>query len=371
MERPFPIWIRAVLVWLALATIRAWLPEPALAEARERARELSVEHDPRRMCARELRLRPRVGSKRALVLAGARDSHDGEQPLAWEDVPGIGDVRARAIRAWCRAHGVAPDPLSPGSGRGPGRGYPVGVEALPFALRVAWLACLAACGEATRGAGPSPQAELARPAPAPDAALRTRTLALQGGALHALEAGREGMLGLLLHAPRFSAQTWQDLGTLERLAGAGFHALAIDWPGFGATPAWGAEPDPSTLIASVCDELHAERVVLVAPSMSGRFAFAFLAASAPRVAGLVAIAPAGADGYSPGDASPPTLLLWGERDETLPVAQGRALAARLPGARLEVFPGASHPCYLDQPERFHSLLLDSLGSVAGASARGR
>jgi abhydrolase domain-containing protein 14 len=246
------------------------------------------------------------------------------------------------------------------------------VRQLPFALRVAWLACLAACGEATRGAGPLPKAELST-AP-PESALRTRTLALQGGALHALEAGREGVLVLLLHGGRFSARTWEELGTLERLAGAGYHALAIDWPGFGATPAWGAEPDPSALIASVLDELGSARAVLVAPSMSGRFAFEFLGSSPARVAGLVAIAPAGAEVFAPGpgEGLPPILLLWGERDETFPLAQGRALARRLPGARLEVFPGASHPCYLDQPERFHALLLEflpSVASVAGASAR--
>jgi abhydrolase domain-containing protein 14 len=367
MGRPFPLWIRGVLAFLALGTIRGWLPERVPAQARARARELADEHDPRRMCARELRLLPGVGHKLALVLAEARDTHAAEQPLAWEDVPGIGEVRSAAIRAWCRARGIAPDPLSPGSGRSAGRGYPVGVEELPFALRVAWLACLAACGDATRGAGPSPAAE--HPAPAPDAALRTRTLALQGGALHALEAGRGGVLVLLLHGARFSAQTWEELGTLERLAGAGHHALAIDWPGFGATPAWGSEPDPSTLIGSVCDELGAERVVLVAPSMGGRFAFEFLESSAPRVAGLVAVAPAGADRFTPGDRCPPTLLLWGERDETVPLAQGRALAARLPGARLEVLPGASHPCYLDQPERFHALLLEFLGTITGASGR--
>jgi len=385
MERRFPAWIRAVLVLLALGTIRARLPEPAPAAVRARARELRVEHDPRRMCARELRLLPGVGHKLALVLAQARDSHASGQPLAWEDVPGIGAVRAREIRAWCRARGIAPDPLgapfhdgdeaggplpSTDSGRSAGRGYPVDVQDLPLVPRLALLVFLAGCGDATRGAGASPPPD--PPASAPEGALQTRTLALQGGALHALEAGRDGVLVLLLHGARFSARTWQELGTLERLARAGYHALAIDWPGFGATPAWSSEPDPSTLLASLCDELGAERVVLVAPSMSGRFAFEFLETSASRVAALVAIAPAGAEGFDPGGGCPLTLLLWGERDETIPLAQGRALAARLVGARLEVLPGASHPCYLDQPERFHALLLEFLGSVApGAAVLGR
>ena len=34
------------------------------------------------------------------------------------------------------------------------------------------------------------------------------------------------------------------------------------------------------------------------------------------------------------------------------------LAGRLPGARLVVLEGAGHPCYLEEPERFHAELLE-------------
>lgn len=38
----------------------------------------------------------------------------------------------------------------------------------------------------------------------------------------------------------------------------------------------------------------------------------------------------------------PTLLIWGDRDDATPVADGRRLAKLVRGSRLEVFPGAGH-----------------------------
>lgn len=64
---------------------------------------------------------------------------------------------------------------------------------------------------------------------------------------------------LLLHGIRFSSETWQNLGTLHRLAEAGYRAVAIDLPGLGrskeATPAPIGELVPSSFLAAVVDAL--------------------------------------------------------------------------------------------------------------------
>jgi pimeloyl-ACP methyl ester carboxylesterase len=54
----------------------------------------------------------------------------------------------------------------------------------------------------------------------------------------------------------------------------------------------------------------------------------------------------------------PFLLVWGERDPIIPVEHGRAAHRRVPGSRLEVFPGAGHFPHLDDPLRFVRLLTD-------------
>ncbi|MEQ1893809.1 MAG: alpha/beta fold hydrolase [Planctomycetota bacterium] len=354
MGRPTPLWIRAVLAWLILQALGEWLPRPMPAEVRAEAEALRVELDPRRMCLRELRQLPGLGPTLALAVAGARDGHRAPWALFWEHVPGIGPVRARRIRAWLRARGVAPDPLARAVAGAPG--YPVDVDRLSFPVALALVPFLAACREPREGA----------PSAAPAAAVLIQPRALLGGALHALEAGpASGAAVLLLHGARYSARNWQELGTLERLAQAGFHALALDWPGYGATPRWSDEPEASALLARVCDELALTRVVLIGPSLGGGFALEFAAAAPTRVAGLVLVAPAGAASFAPARWDTPTLLLWGDRDEVLAPEIGRALQQRLTGARLELLPGAGHPCYLEQPERFHELLFESLSEFLG------
>ncbi len=52
----------------------------------------------------------------------------------------------------------------------------------------------------------------------------------------------------------------------------------------------------------------------------------------------------------------PTLVLWGANDLVVPVHHGRAAAARLPHARLEVIPDCGHLPQLERPDRFVSAL---------------
>jgi abhydrolase domain-containing protein 14 len=356
MPRPPPAWIVLVFSALVLANLADHLPAPPSAEVLARARELGVERDPRRMSARELRQLPGVGEVLARVLADVRDAHRAPLPLWLEDVPGIGDVRAREIRAWCRARGVEPDPLQAGAG------YPELVRAFAWSLCGCVVALATGCG----GAGSESRA------PAVESPDTVRTVTLRGGTLFALECGPAGApVVLLLHGGRYTARTWAQLGTLAALGRRGYHAVALDWPGHGATPDFGTV-DAGGLLRGVCDDLGAERVALVAASLGGGFALEFLGRYASRVAALCAIAPAGADAFQPGrGAAVPTLLMWGEDDEVLSLERGRALAERLPGARLEVFPGASHACYLDQPDHFHALLLAFLAASLPPAGEGR
>jgi pimeloyl-ACP methyl ester carboxylesterase len=53
----------------------------------------------------------------------------------------------------------------------------------------------------------------------------------------------------------------------------------------------------------------------------------------------------------------PTLLIWGEQDDLVPLRFGQQLHALLPEARLFVIKHANHICMYDQPQIFNAALL--------------
>ena len=58
----------------------------------------------------------------------------------------------------------------------------------------------------------------------------------------------------------------------------------------------------------------------------------------------------------------PTLVIAGELDQGTPVAMAKAMADRIPGARLAVIPGASHLSALEKPAEFDALVCDFLAA---------
>ena len=58
----------------------------------------------------------------------------------------------------------------------------------------------------------------------------------------------------------------------------------------------------------------------------------------------------------------PTVVVWGEADGIVDVEVGRAFAAAVPGARLELLPGTGHLPQLESPDRLLAALAPLLGS---------
>ncbi|MDQ3957991.1 MAG: alpha/beta fold hydrolase [Actinomycetota bacterium] len=59
--------------------------------------------------------------------------------------------------------------------------------------------------------------------------------------------------------------------------------------------------------------------------------------------------------------SAPTLLVWGTRDQAVPLSHGRAMEAGIPDAGLVLFEGAGHFAYLEEPDRFCTIVRHFIG----------
>jgi pimeloyl-ACP methyl ester carboxylesterase len=56
----------------------------------------------------------------------------------------------------------------------------------------------------------------------------------------------------------------------------------------------------------------------------------------------------------------PTLIVWGERDHTIPLAHGRRAHEAIPGSRFETLPRAAHFPHIEDPEGLADALLEFL-----------
>jgi pimeloyl-ACP methyl ester carboxylesterase len=194
---------------------------------------------------------------------------------------------------------------------------------------------------------------------------QSRTIEVEGSAVHYLIDGPEhGLKVVLLHGASFSAQTWQTIGTLRALSGAGYLAYAIDLPGFGeSSPHHGPA---RTWLAAVLDRVEIERPVVVSPSMSGRFSLPLVTAQPERAAGFVAVAPVGISSFASQlhEITIPVLAIWGEHDRIVPLDQADLLVGSVKRGRKVVIRGGSHAPYMSDPAAFHGEMLTFLKDLA-------
>ena len=59
----------------------------------------------------------------------------------------------------------------------------------------------------------------------------------------------------------------------------------------------------------------------------------------------------------------PTLIVWGNKDDIIPVKHAAAAHEAIPGSRLALLAGVGHFPHIEAPDRFLSVLIDFLGST--------
>eukprot|EP00803_Ostreobium_quekettii_P006552 evm.model.scf_1561.1 EVM.evm.TU.scf_1561.1 scf_1561:5925-9095(-) len=192
--------------------------------------------------------------------------------------------------------------------------------------------------------------------------VREATYAVEGGDVfyrEILPSEPENATVLLLHGAAFSSKTWLDIGTLDALHTAGFRAFAVDLPGFGNSQSVSVS-DRGLFLKGLVDFVGGNVTILVSPSMSGGFSLPYLEEYGEEMDGFVPVAPVGVSTFNP--PQPVRDSLWvlavaGQNDGSgvRSVSTFRDLFTNF---RKLVIKDGSHPAYLDDPDLWHTELIN-------------
>ncbi len=191
-----------------------------------------------------------------------------------------------------------------------------------------------------------------------DIVIEEKNIHIDGATIHYLEAGQKTDPDILfLHGMKFSAQTWNDLGTLTFFESNGFHPVAVDLPGFGKSDDLPMEKE--AILPILMDRLALSKPFVVAPSFSGGYSYPLVVDDPDRLSGFVAVATTNIPDYAErlSGNSLPVLAVWGSQDGIVPIENSELLCRSVTNSTKVVFEGAEHPCYMTETDAFHQHLL--------------
>eukprot|EP01023_Acetabularia_acetabulum_P054720 TRINITY_DN6205_c0_g1_i3.p1 TRINITY_DN6205_c0_g1~~TRINITY_DN6205_c0_g1_i3.p1 ORF type:complete len:229 (+),score=32.35 TRINITY_DN6205_c0_g1_i3:203-889(+) len=173
------------------------------------------------------------------------------------------------------------------------------------------------------------------------------------------EEGGHTMSFIMLHGAKFSVETWNSIGTLQKLGRNGYKVFAIDLPGFGKSKEHRRfHVDRLQFMKDLVERVGEGKIVLVTPSMSGIYAVPYLNAGGNGLDGWVAAAPSLKDLSLPQQlkTSLQVLAFYGEND--IRISDIPTLADNFDSMIKVIVPQGPHPAYLKDPELWHQSLLN-------------
>ena len=194
--------------------------------------------------------------------------------------------------------------------------------------------------------------------------INSQYLHLKNSRIHYRETGKKNPVSvLLLHGASFTAQTWEEIGTLDLLTTQGYRAIAVDIPGYGRSQR--ISVSNLDFLRDILNNLNLNLPILVSPSMSGGYSLPFVINYCDQLGGFVAVSPVGIERFQDElkVIKLPTLAIWGSNDRIVPTEKADLLAELMPHAQKVILTDAGHACYVKKTEEFHEHLIEFIESI--------
>lgn len=165
---------------------------------------------------------------------------------------------------------------------------------------------------------------------------------------------------LLIHGLNSHSGTWRH--TIPAFARE-YRVFAPSLPSHSGEVTWALVEEYSGYVSEMSRKLEITDAAVIGSSMGGWIAMRLARLSKGIASTLVLEDTAGTrseDALALKGSGIPTLIVWGERDDILPVSEGRDLHSRLAGSELEVVRGARHVPHWENPEEFNRTVADFL-----------
>lgn len=174
---------------------------------------------------------------------------------------------------------------------------------------------------------------------------------------------------VLLHSDKLDSSVWENIKTLDLLFKLGYRVIALDLPGFGNSKLF-KEPaenyEKAAVFEMVLKELNATNAILVVPSSSSSYALPLVVRGSLKLSGFVAISPYHTEKFTKTEYSMlkiPTIIIYGSADNEYGEKSSNDLQ-HIPDSKIHVIKGASHACYLQNPDEFHDVLKTFLEEIS-------
>ena len=200
--------------------------------------------------------------------------------------------------------------------------------------------------------------------------MREVNISTQYGKVYGQAAGAAGeslVLGVHGWSKRNGWHTWAPL--LQPLGQAGFHAVSVDMPGWGNSPAWSAaQMDADTGVKALWEiitRLNSERASLMGKSWGGGIALEFALRHPNMVSSLILSAPAYRDFDRLKRLKQTVLLVWSKDDPVIPYRYSSSFQEVIPESSLVTYESGGHSAAPMNASDFAPLAIEFLLGAIG------